>query len=573
MHPYDTGRTVATQRRGRCVAVALAFALVVPALALARTPTPTAAPTNTDGPSPTATPTSGTQTATPTGTPAFPQLRAQAAPNPARSGQRVVLETNGGAASASYAWTQVAGVALTIENADSRVAQFTVPAVTEISVVTLRVTATGPNTGPSDVVIVLNPSDAVFASIVGGTGVPGSVVPVEVFVRSDGLAVTGIEHDLAIGPYAPLVDRGDGVPDCEVGAGLDVTSASFAFKPPGCAATGTCTVVHASLATGAPIPADSPAYRCRATLFEQPSPPGVGCLEQVVCQPGTATAASGAPLRLLCPEGANGYLIANYAFAKPTFEFSAEPAAPNVGDAVRVTFTVHGDGGLPAYRLRGIEPVLHGPTTSAGGGPLGAVSFDLQADCPGTASLWLDVYYETTAGCPGNTYFQFTNANSPVFPLIVREPGSARVTGRLAQLPTGCAGARVGAPVQLQPLGWTARTDEHGEFAFDGVPPGDYTLDVQPACGPFQCWPPRSVSVGEQDVDLDLCPQRLAGDACVGDCDLDGVVRVDELIVGVSMALGSRAFDSCPAIDAVGDGRIAVNEIIGAVAVALHGCS
>ena len=309
-----------------------------------------------------------------------------------------------------------------------------------------------------------------------------------------------------------------------------------------------------------------------ATLFAEPSPPEAGCSEVLVCQPGTATAASGAALHVLCPEGANGYLYADYARRPLAFAFRAEPPAPNVGDAVRVTFSLQGDGGLPGYILYGTEPILHGQSQATSGGPLGEVSFDLQADCPGTAPLSLNVYYETTAGCPGNTFFRFTSAQSPTFPLTVREAGTVRVAGRVATLPTGCEGALSGALVRLQPFGWTVRTDYLGEFAFDGVPPGDYTLDLEPGCGAFQCWTERSVQVGEQDVVLELCPQRLAGDACVGDCDLDRQVRVDELIVGVSMALGSKAFDSCPAIDAGGDGRISVNEIIGAVAASLHGC-
>ena len=70
-----------------------------------------------------------------------------------------------------------------------------------------------------------------------------------------------------------------------------------------------------------------------------------------------------------------------------------------------------------------------------------------------------------------------------------------------------------------------------------------------------------------------LCPQRVAGDACIGDCNLNGVVGVDELLVGVGMLLGRRAFEDCPPVDLDGDGTILVNELIAAVDRALHGCS
>lgn len=162
--------------------------------------------------------------------------------------------------------------------------------------------------------------------------------------------------------------------------------------------------------------------------------------------------------------------------------------------------------------------------------------------------------------------------NSGVFPLTVREPGSFRITGRVAQFPSGCQGGQF-AQVRLDPLGWLGWTDGNGEVAFDAVAPGDYIVVVPEECGAFQCWPQQAVHVADQDLELTLCPQRLAGDACIGDCDLDGSVGVDELIVGVSMALGSQPFAACPAIDADGDGVIFVSDIIRAVQASLSGCA
>jgi hypothetical protein len=36
---------------------------------------------------------------------------------------------------------------------------------------------------------------------------------------------------------------------------------------------------------------------------------------------------------------------------------------------------------------------------------------------------------------------------------------------------------------------------------------------------------------------------------CVGDCNRDGVVRIDEVVTGVIVALGGAAVDACPTID------------------------
>ena len=61
-----------------------------------------------------------------------------------------------------------------------------------------------------------------------------------------------------------------------------------------------------------------------------------------------------------------------------------------------------------------------------------------------------------------------------------------------------------------------------------------------------------------------------AAPSCVGDCDSDGVVRVDELVAGVQQSL--RASQSCEAADGNADGQVAIDELIAAVGSALHGC-
>lgn len=59
---------------------------------------------------------------------------------------------------------------------------------------------------------------------------------------------------------------------------------------------------------------------------------------------------------------------------------------------------------------------------------------------------------------------------------------------------------------------------------------------------------------------------------CVGDCDGGGTVTIDELIRGVSIALGNTALEACPVFDPGGNGTVEVNEIITAVNNALNGC-
>jgi hypothetical protein len=60
--------------------------------------------------------------------------------------------------------------------------------------------------------------------------------------------------------------------------------------------------------------------------------------------------------------------------------------------------------------------------------------------------------------------------------------------------------------------------------------------------------------------------------ACAGDCDADGLVRVNELITTVRVALGMAAMSTCANGDTNRDGTIAVSELVAAVRRSLDGC-
>jgi hypothetical protein len=59
---------------------------------------------------------------------------------------------------------------------------------------------------------------------------------------------------------------------------------------------------------------------------------------------------------------------------------------------------------------------------------------------------------------------------------------------------------------------------------------------------------------------------------CVGDCNDDGIVTVDEILTLVNIALGNTPVTMCDAGDANGDNQITVDEILAAVNAALNGC-
>jgi hypothetical protein len=59
---------------------------------------------------------------------------------------------------------------------------------------------------------------------------------------------------------------------------------------------------------------------------------------------------------------------------------------------------------------------------------------------------------------------------------------------------------------------------------------------------------------------------------CVGDCNGDGMVAINELITGVNIAQGSTPLSQCPSFDVNGDNMVGINELITAVNNALNGC-
>jgi hypothetical protein len=61
-------------------------------------------------------------------------------------------------------------------------------------------------------------------------------------------------------------------------------------------------------------------------------------------------------------------------------------------------------------------------------------------------------------------------------------------------------------------------------------------------------------------------------DACVGDCDGNGVVDVSELVMGINIALDNAALSQCIAFETTPDGTVAIDELVTAVNNALDGC-
>lgn len=65
---------------------------------------------------------------------------------------------------------------------------------------------------------------------------------------------------------------------------------------------------------------------------------------------------------------------------------------------------------------------------------------------------------------------------------------------------------------------------------------------------------------------------RSAAAQCIGDCNADGTVTIDELVTAANVSSAALPLSSCPSLDPRGDGDITIDELVPAVGNFLNGC-
>jgi len=80
------------------------------------------------------------------------------------------------------------------------------------------------------------------------------------------------------------------------------------------------------------------------------------------------------------------------------------------------------------------------------------------------------------------------------------------------------------------------------------------------------------LSIKFVDADLGWAVGGGGSTVCVGDCDEDGEVTIDEIIIGVAIAQGLQPISACPEFDPNGDMFVTIEEILQAVNNAQNGC-
>lgn len=71
---------------------------------------------------------------------------------------------------------------------------------------------------------------------------------------------------------------------------------------------------------------------------------------------------------------------------------------------------------------------------------------------------------------------------------------------------------------------------------------------------------------------LDIGVRAERALSCPGDCDGDGLVRINELTTGTNLTLDRMPLEACPVFDRNFDERVGIDELVGAVFAALAGC-
>ena len=83
----------------------------------------------------------------------------------------------------------------------------------------------------------------------------------------------------------------------------------------------------------------------------------------------------------------------------------------------------------------------------------------------------------------------------------------------------------------------------------------------------------RTLIAIETALVLILTMRPVDAQECVGDCDRDGAVEINELILGVNIALDLQAIDACPVFDCDDTGTAPVSCLIRGVNNSLSGCA
>ena len=206
----------------------------------------------------------------------------------------------------------------------------------------------------------------------------------------------------------------------------------------------------------------------------------------------------------------------------------------------------------------------------------------------------VDIEIGTAVGQPGNTVgFAVTFTNTDRFQIVgIRNCIDSNATVPFARTGTGAPDCTVNAALQkpnstftFEPTGCTGANcdmcaDIRGPQGTPVIPAGSMLYSCRVAIPgstpdgtyPLGCGVGSATTLEGSTTRVDCEPGSVIVQTNLpGDCNGDGRVTIDELILGVNIALGSRPVTDCPAFDTDDSGMVSISELVAAVNVALNG--
>lgn len=156
-----------------------------------------------------------------------------------------------------------------------------------------------------------------------------------------------------------------------------------------------------------------------------------------------------------------------------------------------------------------------------------------------------------------------SETRNPNTPPVAGDGAAATTVGVAVSIPLSASDAN-GDPLALRIVSQPA----HGTVGLDGT-----TARYFPEAG-FTGSDAFTFTASDRDSDGNLATVSVtvAAAGCVGDCDGNGAVTIDELVRGVTIALAGSGVGGCAAMDRSGDGTVTIDELVAAVEAALAGC-
>jgi hypothetical protein len=377
--------------------------------------------------------------------------------------------------------------------------------------------------------LVAGAAHAASVDVGTGSGRPGSDVTIAVTLDAMGAMVSGTQNRIDFDRETPIAPSRTGRPDCAANPAIDKNATGFRFQPLGCDPLIDCVSVSAvvlSFDNFDPIADGAVLYTCRIAI-DPHAPIGTYALHNSNIH---ASAPNG---QLIPTTGGDGSIAVTDVDDEPVASIDVGSASGPAGTetSVAVTLRLLTDPPAPiAGVMNDLSFDSHAPIAVAPNGAL--------PDCRLNSDIAIDAesFSFLPQGCTAGSDC------SGVHALVLARDNSPIADG--ATLYTCTVAIAADAPL--------------GSYALHGEAPR--------ASGPFGEVLPVTTSDGAVQVTQAPPPP------CVGDCNLDNDVAINELLTGVNIAIGSQSLAACASMDSDESGTVAVNEIVRAVNNALTGC-